>query len=96
VVTRLNLSDFMDQFVYTLGRHYSRFDLDGTGGLFAGHHGHRRATYHGVTGGCEEFHCDCGDVIFVRLVQGRVAPRHCAWPPVRCTWGYRTKRSRGF
>ena len=93
----MNLSELMDQFVYKLGRRYPPLDLGGTGGgVFAAHRGHGLATYHGVTGGCQEFRCECGDVIFVRLEPGRVALRRPAGPPVRCTCGYQASDRADF
>ena len=96
----MNLSELMDQFVYKLGRRYPPLDLGGTGGgVFAAHRGHGLATYHGVTGGCQEFRCECGDVIFVRLEPGRVALRRPTGPaPVRAAgpvhWRIPGRRSR--
>jgi len=71
---QVNLAEFMDRFVYTPGRRYSPSDLGSTGGhVFGEHRGHGLATYHGVTAMCQEFRCDCGGVISVRLEPGQAA-----------------------
>jgi len=70
---RVKLPEFMDRFVYTPGRRYSLSDLGGVGDVFAAHRGHGLATYRGVAAMCQEFRCDCGGVILVRLEPGRAA-----------------------
>ena len=96
----VNLAGFIDRFVYTPGRRYSPSDLGGSGGdVFAAHRGHGLATYQGVTATCQEFRCDCGGMILVRLEPGRVALRRPTGPaPFRAAgpvhWRIPGRRSR--
>lgn len=90
----MNLAEFMDRFVYTLGRRYSLSDLGCTGGeVFAAHRGHGLATYRGVTAMCQEFRCDCGGVILVRLEPVRVAVPRRSGPAHLRIPGQRSHRS---
>jgi hypothetical protein len=98
----VNLAEFMDRFVYTPGRRYSPSDLSSTGGDVVGEHReHGLATYHGVTAMCQEFRCDCGGVISVRLeprqatLRGLSGPERfrAAGPVLWRTPGQRSRRS---